>query len=117
MATNRLYSSGRYLTLAVGTGKLSNAPICVGLICGVIQNNADSVTPFNATVDTAGVYNLLVDGVDQSGNSAVAIGDQLYFVVGDTIQISKKNTGVAFGKALGAVASGNHVTTIPVRLG
>jgi hypothetical protein len=56
---------------------------------------------------------LSVKGVDANGNSAVAVGDTIYFVDADTPKLSKKATGYAFGVALGAVDSG-ATTVIPV---
>ncbi len=43
-----------------------------------------------------------VKGVDDDGNSAVALGDPLFFIDGDTPQISKKASGLFFGYALEA---------------
>jgi hypothetical protein len=89
----------------------------VGTIAGVAVTkegeggNASGET----TIDTQGVYNLSVEGVDQVGNSAVAVGDKLYYVDADTPVLNKKNTGVLFGKALGTVAAGG-TATIPVLL-
>ena len=54
-----------------------------------------------------------VAGVDGVGNSAVAVGDKLYYVDADTPPLSKKDTGRFFGYARGAVASG-ATTTIEV---
>ena len=118
MATNRIQSRGRYLTLNVGSGKKSGDPVMVGFISGVCQNDASAVSPYPATVDTEGVYNLTVDGIDQAGNSAVAVGDKLYFIVANTPPISKVNTGgLQYGLALGTVVSGVHTTVIAVKVG
>ncbi|HEY9337898.1 MAG TPA: capsid cement protein, partial [Kribbella sp.] len=68
------------------------------------------------SVDTAGVWNLSVKGVDGSGNSAVAVGDILYYVAADTPKLSKKATGVRYGYAMAAITSGS-TATIPVKLG
>jgi len=56
---------------------------------------------------------LSVKGADANGNSAVAVGDTIYYVDADTPKLSKKATGYAFGVALGAVESG-ATTVIPV---
>lgn len=73
------------------------------------------------SVQFEGVFELPVKGVDGGGNVAVAAGDILYYVAGDTPPISKKNTGVRFGYA-GDGATGNLVAsgatnTIPVTIG
>ncbi len=95
----------------------SGDPVIVGTIPGVAVTaeaeggNAAGET----TIATDGVFNLSVKGVDAGGNSAVAAGDKIYYVTADTPKLSKKNTGVLFGKALGAVGS-SLTATIPVML-
>lgn len=113
MATNRKYASNRYLTLPVPSGVVSGDPVIKGQIAGVALINRDSAG--NASVDTGGVYNLSVKGVNDAGNVAIAVGDPVYFLVGDTPKISAKNSGTLFGHALEAVNSG-ATTTIQVRL-
>jgi hypothetical protein len=117
MATNRVQSRGRYLTLGTATGLTSGTPYCVGQISGVIQSDVGTVSPYTGVLDTEGVYTLLVDGIDGDGNSAVAVGDIIYWVTANTPKLSKVATGVRFGYALGAVSSGVHTTSIPVKLG
>jgi len=56
------------------------------------------------------VVSVSVKGVDGGGNSAVAVGDKLYYVDADTPPISKKTSGTFFGYALGAVSSGATAT-------
>lgn len=51
-----------------------------------------------------------VKGVDAGGNSAVAIGDSIYYVDADTPKLSKKVAGFFFGVALEAVTSGATAT-------
>ena len=96
---------------------VSGDPVLVGTISGVAVtaesdgNNATGET----TICTKGVFNLSVKCVNGGGNSAVAVGDKIYYVTADTPKLSKKTSGVAFGKALGTVQSG-ATTTIPVML-
>ncbi len=116
MATNQALLNGRQIVVPVGSALLSGAPVCVGSIAGVLLNDAATTTPYNATIDCEGVYNLSVNGINQSGNSAVAIGDILYWTSGSTPQIDKVNTGTRFGYALDAVASA-ATTTIRVKIG
>lgn len=127
MAKNRYLAEGRRLTLDVtavsGSGAAglvkSEDPVAVGQLVGVAL--IDEVTTAGdpllgkATVDTGGVWNLDVAGINGAGNSAVAVGDPIYYVSADTPRLSKKDTGVLFGHALAAVASG-ETTEIPVRL-
>ena len=116
MAKNRKFADGRKLSLVATdpATQVSGDPLLVGQLPGVALTNerADGTT----SVDTEGVYNLSVKGVDQVGNSAVAPGDIIYYVAADTPKLSKKNTGVRYGYALEAVASGS-TATIAVRLG
>jgi hypothetical protein len=61
------------------------------------------------------VYLILVlRGVNDAGNVAVAAGDALYYTSGDTPVLSKKASGTFFGYALETVVSG-ATTTINVR--
>jgi predicted RecA/RadA family phage recombinase len=114
MAKNQRYEFGDKIPLPVASGTVSGAPVAVGQIPGVALTDRDANG--NATVHTAGVYDLTVNGVDGSGNAAVAAGDILYYVSGDTIKLSKKTSGVRFGYAMGALSSGAS-GTIPVKIG
>lgn len=109
MAKNLVFAEGRRLNLPVGAGVKSGDPVAIGAMTGVALNDRDAAG--NATVDFGGVYELSVKAVSDVGNSAVAVGDQLYFVVGDTPKLSKKSsTGLYFGFALDAVGSGETAT-------
>lgn len=97
------------------TTPASGDPVLIGKIPGValITENADGET----TVAVDGVFNLSVKGEDASGNSAVAVGDILYYETGQTPVINKDATnGVRFGYALAAVSTG-ATATIAVRVG
>ena len=52
-------------------------------------------------------------GINDSGNSAIADGDTIYYVDADTPKLSKKAAGYFFGLARGIVTSGS-TTTIEV---
>lgn len=116
MATNIVFEDGTQLALVATdpTTPASGDPLLVGQIPGValITEAADGLT----TVKTNGVATLSVKGVDGSGNSAVAAGDIIYYVTGDTPKLSKKTSGVRFGYALEAVTSG-ATATIRVKIG
>ncbi len=115
-ANNRLYALGRQLSLVVSNPAAGAAD---GQACLVGQMPAVALAASGAggvtQVDAAGVYNLPVHGVNAGGNVAVAVGDLIYYDTG-TDTLSKLATGVRYGYALGAVASG-ATTTIPVKLG
>ncbi len=109
MADNQLLTEGRYVKLPVSTAAYSSGdPVCLGGITGVATADKDSSN--NVVIDRRGSYNLSVKGIDGSGNSAVAVGDAIYFVAGDTPVLSKKATGVLFGYAMGTVTSGATAT-------
>ncbi len=95
----------------------SGDPVLVTTIAGVAltKEGEGGNASDQCTIGTKGVFNLSVKGVDQAGNSPVAIGDKIYYVAADTPKLSKKNTGVLYGKALGTVASAG-TATIPVML-
>jgi len=121
MATNLHMNDGRYLTGAATqpATPVSGDPVLLGQIPGVALT--DEAEGGNAageiTIDTGGVYNLSVKGENQSGNSAVAIGDIIYYEAGQTPTLNKDATnGVRFGYALGTVGSG-QTATIPVKIG
>ena len=104
---------GRRLFLTVGASVVSGDPVAVGQITGVAIEDVNSTN--QASVETVGVFNLSVKAINAGGSSAVAVGDAIYFVSGDTPKLNKKDTGVLFGYALGAV-SGGQTGTIPVKL-
>lgn len=114
MAANRKFEHGRKLYLPVPAGVVSGDPVVVGQMPGVALTDRDA--DGNATVDFGGVYNLSVQAIDEVGNSAVAVGDIIYYNAADVPKLNKKNTGVRFGYALEAVAAG-ATATIAVKLG
>ena len=114
MATNQSRENGRHLKVTpTDGGATSGAPGRVGELCGVAEH---TLVAGAATFDFGGVYELSVKGIDGVGNSAVAIGDIIYYVDADTPKLSKKNAGRRFGYAYGTVSSGG-TATIPVKLG
>src|SRR4030042_67134 len=77
-------------------------PVLVGEnIVGVAFTGAAAATDPIA-IDTEGIWQLSVIGTDQNGNSAVAVGDEI-FINKTTCLLSKnydKNVSVRFGDAL-----------------
>lgn len=121
MATNEIlpYSKSRDLTCSDPASPTSGAPVVCGQIPGVaLRDEYPAGHPLAGKTPVAedGVYDLSVKGVDGSGNSAVAVGDILYYVAADTPKLSKKATGVRFGYALEAISSGS-TDTINVEIG
>ncbi len=112
MSTNYV-QPGKTLDLTIAN-TTSGMPVCVGQIVGVAETDTDAGG--KVRVATEGVYTLLVNAVNGSGNSAIAIGDKLYYVTGDTIKICKKDSGVLFGLALGTAEAGESTESIDVKL-
>lgn len=116
MAKNRIYAKGTNLDLVASdpATPVSGDPVVVGQIPGVALTDERSNGKTSVQMD--GVFDLSVKGVDGSGNSAVAVGDILYYVAADTPKLSKKATGVRFGYAMEAITSG-ATDTINVKVG
>ena len=106
MAKNIKFEDGSQLSVVCThpATPASGDPVRVGDRCGVAltAERADGTT----TVKFDGVATLSVKAVNAGGNSAVAVGDTLYYVDADTPVLSKKVAGVRFGYALAAVTSG-----------
>lgn len=121
MATNLHMNDGRYITGAATqpATPVSGSPVLLGQIPGVaLTGEAEGGNAAGEiTIDTGGVYNLSVEGVNNGGNSAVAIGDIIYYEAGEDPPLNKDSvSGVRFGYALGTVGSG-LTATIPVKIG
>ena len=115
MATNQVYDRGEKLSLVVASGVASGDPVEVGHLTGVALNDRGADTATKASVKFVGVFDLSVKGIDDNGNRAIALGEPIYYVDGDTPKLSAKSTGRLFGYALEAVSSG-ATTTIQVLL-
>lgn len=91
----------------------SGDPVLCGQIPGVALTAKD--TAGNNTVALDGAFLLSVKGTTGS-DSAVAVGDAIYYVTGNTPKLSKTTSGVLFGYALGTVGAG-ATATIAVEVG
>lgn len=121
MATNRVIADPQVLSVVCSnpTTPASGDPVRFGGLCGVaLTDEAEGGNPTGYTSVDFGpaVYDLSVKGVDDDGNSAVAIGDHIFYVDADTPKLSKKTSGYYFGIALEAVISA-ATTTIKVLMG
>lgn len=117
MARNSVYGKGNRLSIQATqpATPASGDPLLLGDVPGWAETAKDANGNTSALLGE-GVRTTPVKGVNAGGNNAVAYGDVLYYVAGDTPPISKKVAGVRFGVALGAVTSGS-TTTIQVRAG
>lgn len=117
MATNRVYKDGDLLSLVctAPTTPASGDPVLCGQIPGVAlaAEEADGKTP----LALKGVFDLSAEAVDGSGESAIAVGDIVYYDAAATVKINKDSSnGVRFGYAMEAVLAG-ATATIQVRVG
>jgi hypothetical protein len=120
MATNIVYDEGDQLSLACTdpATPASGDPVLIGQIPAVAltAERADVTT----TVKRDGTATFSVKGVTTgAAGSAVAVGDILYYVPGNTPKLSKASGdsgAVRFGYALGTVGSGS-TGTIEVAIG
>jgi hypothetical protein len=103
-------NEGRYLTFVESdlthparTGGLAKKgdPVNIGNIVGVVSSSDATAATDLMTVDTEGISYLNVVASDEAGTSAVAEGDQLYVNTG---VVSKKASGIPFGKALSTLS-------------
>lgn len=92
------------------TTPASNDPVRLGVVCGVAAK-AEDAAGLTSVNFGPGVFSVSVKGANDAGNSAVAPGDQIFYVDADTPVLSKKQTSQAtFGIALEAVTSGATAT-------
>ena len=93
MATNEIFDRGQELALVATdpTTPASCDPILVGQIPAVAVAAKDATTG-KTPCKMEGVFDLSVKAVDGGGNSAVAVGDIIYYVSADTPKLSKKTS-------------------------
>lgn len=118
MATNMVREEIDRINVVVTnpTTPTSGSPVRYGLLTGValVDEGDGGNIATETTVDFgAREWNLSVKGVNDSGNSAVAVGDAIFYVDADTPKLSKKSSGYFFGIANAVVLTG-ATTTIRV---
>lgn len=91
----------------------SGDPVRYGAMTGIAET--DEGAGGNISTETSVyfgpcVVDVSVKGVDDSGNSAVALGDTIFYVDADTPKLSKKASGYFFGFALEVIDSGATAT-------
>lgn len=115
MATNMIMEDNYRQSVVVTdpATPTSGAPVRVGTMTGVALT-AEGGGGNAATYTTVDFGNrswaLSVKAVNDSGNSAIADGDTIFYVDADTPKLSKKSSGYFFGIARGAVTSGATAT-------
>lgn len=110
MAKNLYMNDGRYLSQVATqpATPASGQPVMVGDIPGValVNEGAGGNDPTETSIDTGGVYMLLVTG-------AITEGAIVYFVVADGTLTATVGTNKRFGYALAAGTS----VAVPVKIG
>jgi len=115
MAKNKV-QDGDILRISVGSGVVSGDPVSVGNALRGVALTDYAAADGKASVAMNGVYDFSVQAVDDSGNSAVAVGDRLYYAGSASPYLSKKKSGKFYGIALETVTSG-ETSTINVLVG
>lgn len=113
MATNLIIKNAQVLSVVCShpTTPAANDPVRFGFATGVALNNESADISGETTVDFGQhVWDLSCKGVNDSGNSAIAVGDAIFYVDADTPRLSKKSSGYFFGYAMEGVNSGSTDT-------
>lgn len=111
MANNLVFDPADKLSVICSdpTTPVSGGPVRYGNLTGLALTDEDD-DGYTSVHFGRFVADLSVKGVDGSGNSAVALGDGLWYVDADTPKLSKKATGYFYGFALETVGSGLTAT-------
>lgn len=115
MATNMIRedNSRQSVVCSDPTTPASGGPVRFGLLTGVaLTDEAEGGNSATETTVDFGPrsWSLSVKAVNDSGNSAVADGDAIFYVDADTPKLSKKSSGYFFGIARTAITSGATAT-------
>jgi len=114
MAKNFIQDGVKMVMGTVTGAEAGDAYVVGSYMPCVLLTDAETASPYNATVQTEGVFDLLAKAHDGSSNSAISAGDMLYWTDKDTA-LDKDSTEDPFGIALEAVDAGD-TATIKVRL-
>ena len=110
MAINKV-QDGKILHLAVGSGVKSGDPVSIGNALRGVALTDYNAQDGKASVEVGnGIYDINVQAVDDAVDSAVAVGDRLYYAGSATPFLSKKRSGKFFGIALEAINAGLTAT-------
>lgn len=92
------------------TTPASGDPVLFGSYCTGVALTDEAADGKTTVLFGDFIADLSVKGVNDSGNSAVAVGDTIFYNSADTPVLNKKSSGVFFGFALEAVDSGSTDT-------
>ena len=103
--------------LPVPTGTSSGDPLVVnGIPCVALEDEGNITTGY-ATCRMIGGADLSVAAVDDSGNTTIKFGDTIYYDAAQTPVLSRRASGVPYGKAYEAISTVGATATIIVVLG
>lgn len=111
MAKNKAFDKGYCLSVACDSPATPSAgqAVRVGEMTGVAltdEGEGGNAAAYTTVDFGPGVWELSIKAVDSVGNSAVAVGDVIYYTDADNPPLNKKNTGKKFGYALEAIDAG-----------
>lgn len=108
---NRVFEKADNVTLtsAALSGGKSGDPVVVGGISGVLTTDVSSTN--EGTIRRRGIFRLTAKAVNDTGNSAIAVGDPIYHVAADEWKLSKKaSAGPLYGYAVTGLTAGSTGT-------
>src|SRR3990172_6782444 len=88
------------------TTPASGGPVRFGELTGIAltaEGEGGNLATETTVEFGACAVNVSVKGIDDSGNSAVSVGDTIYYVDADTPKLSKKASGYFFGFAMATI--------------
>lgn len=101
------------------TSPVTGDPVRYGELTGIAltdEGEGGNGATYTTVEFGACVVDVSVAAVDGSGNSAVALGDTIYYVDADTPKLSKKASGYFFGFAMETITSGETDTINVLKL-
>lgn len=102
---------GNNLFLPVGEGVSAGDPVMLGNhMPGVASIDAESASPYRASVKLKGRFDLSVKGHNGVGNTAISQFDPIYYNAAATPKLNANSSGIFYGIALEDVASGATAT-------
>lgn len=115
MATNLIMQPAEVFSVVCSspTTPQSGDPVRYGYLTGVAltdEGEGGNIATETSVDFSQGIWDLSCKGVDDDGNSAIAVGNAIFYVDADTPKLSKKVSGYFFGIAMEAVDAGATAT-------
>lgn len=112
MATNIIMRDASEISVVCShpTTPAANNPVLFGSYCTGVALTDERADGKTTVLFGDFIADLSVKGINDSGDSAVAVGDALFYTSGDTPVLNKKSSGVFYGFAMETVGSGSTDT-------